>query len=106
MTVFTDISCPYCQQLHQDIPQLNAAGITVHYLPYPRQGLSSAVAQRMASIWCSKYPRHAMDKAWVMKPKCVGHDWRKAFHWPGNLALGERRPRYSPTASSERGIGQ
>ncbi|WP_275287145.1 thioredoxin fold domain-containing protein [Halomonas elongata] len=36
MTVFTDISCPYCQRLHQDIPQLNAASITVHYLPYPR----------------------------------------------------------------------
>lgn len=74
MTVFTDISCPYCQRLHQDIPQLNAAGITVHYLPYPRQGLSSAVAQRMASIWCSKYPRHAMDKAFDGQFASVGDE--------------------------------
>lgn len=74
MTVFTDISCPYCQQLHQDIPQLNAAGITVHYLPYPQQGLSSAVAQRMASIWCSKYPRHAMDKAFDGQFASVGDE--------------------------------
>lgn len=74
MTVFTDISCPYCQRLHQDIPRLNAAGITVHYLPFPRQGLSSAVAQRMASIWCSKEPRQALDQAFDGQSASVGDE--------------------------------
>lgn len=74
ITVFTDISCPYCQQLHQDMVRLNAAGITVHYLPFPRQGLSTPVAQRMASIWCSKTPRQALNEAFNGQTAPVGDE--------------------------------
>lgn len=74
ITVFTDISCAYCQQLHQDMSRLNAAGITVHYLPFPRQGLSTPVAQRMASIWCSKTPRQALNEAFNGQTAPVGDE--------------------------------
>jgi thiol:disulfide interchange protein DsbC len=36
--VFTDPSCPYCRLLHKEIPALNAMGITINYLLYPRGG--------------------------------------------------------------------
>ncbi|CBV43948.1 DsbC family protein [Halomonas elongata] len=74
ITVFTDITCPYCQQLHQDISELNAAGITVRYLPFPRRGVSSPSGQRMASIWCSKYPRHALNQAFNGQTAPVGDE--------------------------------
>ncbi len=36
--VFTDPSCPYCRLMHKEIPALNAMGITVKYVLYPRGG--------------------------------------------------------------------
>jgi thiol:disulfide interchange protein DsbC len=38
LSVFTDTSCGYCQQLHKEVKFLQEAGISVHYLPYPRGG--------------------------------------------------------------------
>ena len=37
--VFTDIDCPYCQKLHDEVPRLNELGVTVRYLAYPRSGI-------------------------------------------------------------------
>ncbi|OBX34918.1 protein disulfide isomerase II DsbC [Halomonas elongata] len=113
MTVFTDISCPYCQQLHQDIPNSMppaSPSITCRFpgRVCPPQWLIAWHPSGAVNTPVMRWIRPSMDslRQWVMKPKCVGHDWRKAFHWPSNLGLGGRRPRYSPTASSERGIGQ
>lgn len=33
---WTDFTCPYCQQLHNEIPKMNEAGYNVVYLPFPR----------------------------------------------------------------------
>ena len=41
ITVFTDVDCAYCRKLHKEVPQLNAAGITVRYLAFPRAGVGS-----------------------------------------------------------------
>ena len=38
LNIFTDTSCPYCKQLHSEVRYLQQAGISVHYLPYPRGG--------------------------------------------------------------------
>ncbi len=61
--VFTDHTCPYCRKLHDDVPELQEAGITVKYLLYPRQGLGSKVHREMIAIWCSEDRAQAMDDA-------------------------------------------
>ena len=54
ITVFTDVDCGYCRKLHKEVPQLNAMGIEVRYLAYPRAGIGSDTYQKMVTIWCSK----------------------------------------------------
>jgi hypothetical protein len=40
--VFTDTTCPYCRKLHQEVPALRKAGVTIAYIPFPR-GAARAV---------------------------------------------------------------
>ncbi|RDV28082.1 thiol:disulfide interchange protein [Alteromonas aestuariivivens] len=63
ITVFTDISCGYCQRLHNEIGQFNANGITVKYLAFPRAGVDSPTYDEMVSVWCAKNPQKAMTDA-------------------------------------------
>ncbi len=60
--VFTDVDCGFCRKLHKEVPQLNALGIEVRYLAYPRQGVGSPVYDKMVSAWCSKDRNSAMTK--------------------------------------------
>jgi thiol:disulfide interchange protein DsbC len=53
VSVFTDVDCGYCQKLHLEVPKLNAMGIEVRYLAYPRAGIGSASYQKIVSAWCS-----------------------------------------------------
>ncbi|MDH5785629.1 MAG: DsbC family protein [Chromatiales bacterium] len=63
LSVFTDIDCVYCRKLHQEMAQINALGITVRYLAYPRAGLNSPSYDKAVSVWCSANPHRAMDEA-------------------------------------------
>jgi thiol:disulfide interchange protein DsbC len=54
LTVFTDVDCPYCARLHQEVPKLNAAGVKVRYLLYPRAGAESETYKRSVAVWCAK----------------------------------------------------
>lgn len=63
ITVFTDIDCGYCRKLHKEVPQLNAMGIRVDYLGYPRAGVGSNSYNKLVSAWCSDDPMDAMTKA-------------------------------------------
>lgn len=63
ITVFTDITCPYCQKLHRDMDQLNSLGIKVRYLAFPRAGIPSRVYDDMVSVWCADNPQQAMTDA-------------------------------------------
>jgi thiol:disulfide interchange protein DsbC len=63
ITVFTDITCPYCAKLHREVGQLNDNGIKVRYLAFPRVGVPSSVADDMASVWCADDPRQALTDA-------------------------------------------
>lgn len=65
VTVFTDVDCGYCRKLHSQIDDYLAAGITVRYLAFPRAGLESASAKKLASIWCAKDRQTAMTDAKV-----------------------------------------
>jgi thiol:disulfide interchange protein DsbC len=53
LTVFTDVDCPYCARLHQEVPKLTQAGVKVRYLLYPRAGKDSETFRRSVAVWCS-----------------------------------------------------
>jgi thiol:disulfide interchange protein DsbC len=53
MTVFTDVDCPYCAKLHQEVPELTKAGVRVRYLLYPRAGVGSDTYKRSVAVWCA-----------------------------------------------------
>lgn len=52
--VFTDITCPYCNRLHKDVNKINDKGITLVYLPFPREGLGTNLEKALNNIWCKK----------------------------------------------------
>lgn len=54
INVFTDVDCGYCQKFHKEVPELNAMGIEVHYLAYPRAGVGSPAYQKLVTAWCAK----------------------------------------------------
>lgn len=51
--IATDIHCPYCRIFHNQIPTLNAKGITVKAIGYPVYPESGAP---MREIWCEADP--------------------------------------------------
>lgn len=63
INVFTDVDCGYCRKLHNEIDQYAELGIEVRYLAYPREGLESATATTMRSVWCATDPATAMTRA-------------------------------------------
>ena len=61
--VATDVNCPYCRRLHQQLPMLNAKGVTVKTIGYP---IYEESPEQMRAIWCQgneKSRRKALDKA-------------------------------------------
>lgn len=63
LSVFTDTSCGYCQQLHKEVKFLQEAGISVHYLPYPRGGNRGPGYSDLRKVWCAGDQRKAMSIA-------------------------------------------
>ena len=53
ITVFTDVDCPYCARLHQEVPKLTQAGIKVRYLLYPRADKDTETYRRAVAVWCA-----------------------------------------------------
>lgn len=60
--VFADVDCNYCRQLHREMPQVNARGIAVRYLFYPRFGPKSEAFKHAQSVYCAPDPRGAMQQ--------------------------------------------
>jgi len=54
ITVFTDVDCFYCQKLHAEMPKLNALGVEVRYLAFPRAGINSSSHKVLADAWCAE----------------------------------------------------
>lgn len=61
--VFTDIDCPYCRKLHDEMDRLNELGITVHYYAFPRSGPGTPSFRKYESVWCADDQQAAMNKA-------------------------------------------
>lgn len=68
LQVFTDIDCPYCAKLHREVPELNAKGITIEYLMFPRAGLGSQSFKKAVSMWCADDQLKAMTDAKERRP--------------------------------------
>ena len=67
VTVFTDIDCPYCQKLHEEMDQYASYGIQVNYLLFPRNGLTSTGYLKAISVWCSEDRADALTRAKARK---------------------------------------
>ena len=63
VTVFTDVDCPYCARMHQQMADYNRLGIKVRYTAFPRAGVSSPTYDKMVSVWCAADQRTAMTDA-------------------------------------------
>ncbi len=68
LVVFTDTTCPYCRQFHEEVPRLNELGIEVHYLAFPRTGMNAEGARTKQQIWCADNPAEAMSAAKRQEP--------------------------------------
>lgn len=69
LVVFTDVNCPYCRALDEQVPALNKAGIAVDYLAWPREGLVTTAGRpthtytEMVSVWCATDREAAFTRA-------------------------------------------
>lgn len=108
---FTDITCGYCRKMHRQIGDYQRAGISVHYLAFPR---SPDAAVSMQKIWCADDPAKAMSDAKLHsvvveaeckdKPETVSmqHEMGISFGVRGTPAMvlvdGSLMPGYRPPA--------
>ena len=69
VTVFTDIDCGYCRRMHREVPELNAAGIAVRYVFYPRSGPQTESFQKAVAVWCSADRHDALTRAKAGEPQ-------------------------------------
>jgi len=66
MTVFTDVTCGFCRKLHNQMAEMNALGIEVRYMAYPRSGIKREGSYtreytQTAKAWCADDRRTAMS---------------------------------------------
>lgn len=61
--VFTDIDCGYCRKMHGEVGKLNAGGVRVRYLAFPRTGLKGESYQKAVSVWCATNRQEAITLA-------------------------------------------
>lgn len=61
ITIFTDIYCPYCRKLHDEMGDYMNNGVKVRYIFVPFKGPKSV--QTSVSVWCADDKNKAMDLA-------------------------------------------
>lgn len=63
VTVFTDIDCGFCRKFHNQMADVNKAGIRVRYMMYPRTGPGTESWRKAEQVWCSSDRRDALTRA-------------------------------------------
>ncbi len=63
VTVFTDVDCVYCRQMHKEIDELNRLGIRVRYLMFPRGGPGTESWRKAEAVWCSADRKDSLTRA-------------------------------------------
>jgi thiol:disulfide interchange protein DsbC len=61
--VFTDVDCAYCREFHRGIAEVNALGIEVRYVSYPRTGPNSESWTKAERVWCAADRKTALTQA-------------------------------------------
>ena len=89
LNVFTDVTCPFCQKFHQEVRELNAAGVDIRYLAYPREGPDSDTYDLMVSAWCSENRQAAITRLnrgeTIPANTCDNPVW---LHWELGQSIG------------------
>lgn len=68
LVVFTDVSCSFCLKFHnENVKELLAQGVTVHYYPAPRGGRASTAWPVMRDLWCSTDAKASLS-AYIANP--------------------------------------
>ncbi|MBK7146180.1 MAG: DsbC family protein [Xanthomonadales bacterium] len=93
ITIFTDVDCGYCRKLHKEMSAINAAGITVDYLMFPRAGQPSASYDKAGYVWCAVDRQDALTAS--MSAGELPADQRKACAHPitETMQLGQKLAR-------------
>jgi thiol:disulfide interchange protein DsbC len=68
ITVFTDVDCAYCRELHRQIGEYNRLGIRVRYIFYPRTGPNTESWTKAEEVWCSSNRTDALTRAKLDQP--------------------------------------
>jgi thiol:disulfide interchange protein DsbC len=68
VTVFTDVDCAYCRELHRQIGEYNRLGIRVRYIFYPRTGPNTESWTKAEEVWCSSNRNEALTRAKLDQP--------------------------------------
>lgn len=63
VTVFTDVDCAYCRELHRQIADYNRLGVRVRYIFYPRSGPNTESWRKAEQVWCSADRKSALTRA-------------------------------------------
>lgn len=119
ITVFTDVDCGYCRKLHNEMAQINALGIEVRYLAYPRAGVGSPSYNKIVSAWCDDDKTAALTKLKNGQPvftaACADNPVAKQYALGGSLGVtgtpaiilesGELLPGYLPAEKLATAIG-
>ena len=68
VTVFTDVDCAYCRELHRQIADYNRLGVRVRYVFYPRTGPNTESWHKAEQVWCSADRKAALTRAKLGEP--------------------------------------
>ncbi|AGA33222.1 Thiol:disulfide interchange protein DsbC [Thioalkalivibrio nitratireducens DSM 14787] len=60
VTVFTDVNCPFCRELHRHIEDFMIWDIRIRYAAFPTIGNA---LEQMEAVWCSENHHDAMTRA-------------------------------------------
>jgi thiol:disulfide interchange protein DsbC len=110
ITVFTDVDCAYCRELHKQIAEFNRLGVKVRYLFFPRSGPNTSSWSKAEQVWCSADRREALTEAKkgqplktaICKPNPVAEQYAlgRAIGLTGTPGIvtesGELLPGYAP----------
>jgi len=59
VTIVTDINCPYCRRLHDEMSQYLKFGVQVRYIFMPLKGQDDV--EKTVSVWCSEDRNLSLD---------------------------------------------
>ena len=63
LTVFTDVNCAFCRQLHEHIDDFMKAGIAIQYLAWPREGVeTTAQVEFLRGLGCRVIQGYLISK--------------------------------------------